>query len=151
MKIKELPGTNPTPDEIAKKEEGFYSLSTGVDLSGWSGEGWKSNDWRLTGGATAKLASRKQFSSYSFFADWRSQAKSVPFELPGIGPLGELAHSKARWNRLKVTRQPGLILITINGKVVSKKTVKEQEPLKPASIVLLPGGQFANIFIKELK
>ena len=75
----------------------------------------------------------------------------MPFELPGIGPLGELAHSKSRWNRLEVTRKPGLILITINGKVVSKKTVKEQEPLKPASIVLLPGGQFANIFIKELK
>jgi hypothetical protein len=52
---------------------------------------------------------------------------------------------------LEVTRKSGLTLITINGKVVSKKTVKEQEPLKPASIVLLPGGQFANIFINELK
>ncbi len=151
LKIKELPGTNPTPEEIATKEEGFYSLYTGVDLSGWTGDGWKSNDWRLTGGTATKLFSRKQFASYSFFADWRSQAKSVPFELPGIGPLGEFAHSKARWNRLEVTRKPGLTLITINGKVVSKKTVKDQEPLKPASIGLLPGGQFANIFIKELK
>jgi hypothetical protein len=52
---------------------------------------------------------------------------------------------------LEVTRQPGLILITINGKVVSKKTVKEGETLKPASIVLLPGGQFANLFINELE
>ncbi len=78
----------------------------------------------------------------------RSQAKWVPFELPGIGPLGELAQSKSRWNRLEVTRTPGLILITITGKVVSKKTVKEQEPLQPDSIVLLPGGQFANIFIQ---
>ena len=43
-----------------------------------------------------------------------------------------------------------MILISVNGKVVSKKTAKEQESLAPASIVLLPGGQFANIFIKEL-
>ncbi len=151
LKIKELPGTNPTPEEIAKKEEGFYSLYTGVDLSGWAGDGWKSNDWRLTSGTATKLFSKKQFASYSFFADWRSQAKSVPFELPGIGPLGELAHLKARWNRLEVTRQPGSIFITINGKVVSKKTVKEGETINPASIVLLPGGQFANLFIKELE
>ena len=151
LKIKELPGTNPTPEEIAKKEEGFYSLYTGVDLSGWTGDGWKSNDWRLTSGTATKLFSKKQFASYSFFADWRSQAKSVPFELPGIGPLGELAHLKARWNRLEVTRQPGSIFITINGKVVSKKTIKEGETINPASIVLLPGGQFANLFIKELE
>ena len=149
MKIKELPGTNPKPEEIAKKEEGFYSLYTGVDLSGWAGDGWKSNDWRLTGGAATKLSSRKQFASYSFFADWRSQAKAVPFELPGSGPLGELAHSRGRWNRLEVTRQPGLVLITINGKVVRKFLGKEPKPLKPASIVLLPGGQFANLFIKD--
>ena len=151
LKIKELPGTNPKPEEIAKKDEGFYSLYTGVDLSGWAGDSWKSNDWRLTGGTDTKLFSKTHFASYSLFADWRSQAKWVPFELPGIGPLGELAHSTDRWNRLEVTRTPGLVLITINGKVVSKKTVKEQAPLKPGSIVLLPGGHFANIFIKELK
>jgi hypothetical protein len=52
---------------------------------------------------------------------------------------------------LEVTRQPGLVLITINGKVVRKFLGKEPKPLKPASIVLLPGGQFANIFINELK
>ena len=62
-----------------------------------------------------------------------------------------MAHSRGRWNRLEVTRQPGLVLITINGKVVRKFLGREPKPLKPASIVLLPGGQFANLFIKELK
>jgi len=151
LKIKELPGTDPKPDEIAKKEEGFSSLYTGVDLSGWAGDGWKSNDWRLTSGAATKLSSSKKFSSYSFFADWRSEVMQVPFELPGIGPLGEFTHSKGRWNRLEVTRQPGLILITINGKVVSNAIGREKGPLKPDSIILLPNSQFANIFIKELK
>jgi len=152
LKIKELPGTNPKPEEIAEPEAGFHSLYTGVDLSGWhGGPGWKSSDWRLTSSTATKLVSSKKFSSYSFFSDWRSQAKGVPFELPGIGPLGELAHSKDNWNRLEVTRKPGLILIEINGKVVSRKTVKEQGPLKLESIILWPDGQFANIFVKELK
>ena len=151
MRIKELPSTNPKPEEIAEPETGFHSLYTGVDLSGWHGSGWKSNDWQLTSSTATKLVSSKKFSSYSFFSDWRSQAKWVPFELPGIGPLGELAHSKDHWNRLEVTRKPGLILIEINGKMVSKKTVKEQGPLKSESIILWPGGQFANIFVKKLK
>ena len=151
MKIKELPSTNPKPEEVAEPETGFHSLYTGVDLSGWHGSGWKSNDWRLTSATATKLVSTKKFSSYTFFSDWRSQAKEVPFELPGIGPLGELAHSKDRWNRLEVTRKPGLILIEINGKVVSKKTVKEQGSLKSDPIILWPDGQFANIFVKELK
>ena len=152
MKIKQLPSTNPKPEEIAEPETGFYSLYTGVDLSGWhGGPGWKSNDWRLTSATATKLVSSKKISSYKFFSDWHSQAKGVPFELPGIGSLGELAHSKDRWNRLEVTRKPGLILIEINGKVVSKKAVKEQGSLKLDPIILWPGGQFANIFVKELK
>ena len=151
MKIKKLPSTNPKPEEVAEPETGFHSLYTGVDLSGWHGSGWKSNDWRLTSATATKLVSTKKFSSYTFFSDWRSQAKEVPFELPGIGPLGELAHSKDRWNRLEVTRKPGLILIEINGKVVSKKAVKEQGSIKPDPIILWSGGQFANIFVKELK
>ena len=39
IKIKELPSTNPKPEEVAKADEGFKSIYTGVDLAGWKGKG----------------------------------------------------------------------------------------------------------------
>src|SRR4029453_13189220 len=36
LKIKELPSTNPKPDETADEDKGFRNLYTGLDLSGWS-------------------------------------------------------------------------------------------------------------------
>ncbi|PYM12730.1 MAG: hypothetical protein DME18_10650, partial [Verrucomicrobia bacterium] len=35
LRIKELPSTNPKPDEIAPLAEGFKSLYSGIDLNGW--------------------------------------------------------------------------------------------------------------------
>ncbi|MGE0759554.1 MAG: DUF1080 domain-containing protein, partial [Pirellulaceae bacterium] len=61
IRIQELPSTNPGPDETADATEGFRSLYTGVDLSGWrpnpghAGH-WQPQDWILNydGGSTAE-------------------------------------------------------------------------------------------------
>src|SRR5688572_7436788 len=43
IKIKELPSTNPKPEEVAKVAEGHVSIFNGLDLKGWKTEGdaWK--------------------------------------------------------------------------------------------------------------
>src|SRR6476659_4041919 len=43
LKIKELPSTNPKPEEVAKVAEGHVSLFNGTDLTGWKTEkdSWK--------------------------------------------------------------------------------------------------------------
>lgn len=152
LKIKELPSTKPKPEEIANPFTSFKSLYTGVDLSGWKGKGWKSSDWRLTSeGAKGKLVSTEKFSSYTFFADWRGGGKAVPFKLPNVGELGELAFPADKWNRLQVTCQNGLLRIEINGENVSKFYIDASGPLKPGPIELLPGAQFANIFVRTKK
>jgi len=152
LKIKELPSTKPKPEEIANPFTSFKSLYTGVDLSGWKGKGWKSSDWRLTSeGAKDNLVSAEKFSSYTFFADWRGGGMAVPFKLPNVGELGELAFPAGKWNRVHVTRQNGLLRIEINGKNVSKFHIDASGPLKPGSIELLPGAQFTNIFVKTKK
>ncbi len=149
LKIKELPSTKPKPDEIADEFTGFRSLYTGVDLSGWKGKGWKSSDWRLgSEGAKGKLSSEEKFSSYTFFADWRGGGKAAPFKLPNVGELGELPIAAGKWNRVKVTRHSGLLRIEINSKVAVSLDIDEGGPLKPGPIELLPGGQFANLFIR---
>ena len=47
LKIKELPSTNPKPEEIAKVFEGHTSLFNGIDLKGWKTE---MDSWKVAGG-----------------------------------------------------------------------------------------------------
>jgi hypothetical protein len=52
LKIKELPSSNPRPEEIADKDQGFKNLYTGLDLSGWKADDeakkhWQPSDWWL--------------------------------------------------------------------------------------------------------
>ena len=155
MKIKELPSTNPKPDEIAKPEAGFHSLYTGVDLSGWKPDkpgAWTVNDWRLTTKGGSALRTENKFTSYVLFADFRDGGKAVPFELPNIGAIEELKDLSKGWNRVQVTRRLGQIRVELNGKVVTESKLRESA-LKPGPITLSPkvATQFANIFVKELK
>src|SRR5262249_15418652 len=65
LKIKELPTSNPMPEEVCEQAKDFVSLFTGLDLRGWktSEEGkrlWKAlpgpNALRYEGGGDAKAA-----------------------------------------------------------------------------------------------
>ena len=106
-------------------------------------------DWRLTSeGAKSNLISTEKFSSYTFFADWRGGGKTVPFKLPNVGDLGELEFPAGKWNRVQITRHNGLLHIEINGKNIAEEHIDESGPLKSGPIELLPGAQFANIFVK---
>lgn len=99
IRIKELPSTDPEPDEIAPSAEGFVSLYTGVDLAGWrhqpGHEGhWQPKDWILDydGKCEAKdkdLWTEKQFGDFVLICDWRWTAKPVKSERPVILPSGE--------------------------------------------------------------
>jgi hypothetical protein len=153
MKIKELPSTNPKPDEIAEAESGFHSLYNGIDLTGWKGKGWTANDWRLTAKGGSTLRTEKKFASFVMFADFRANGEEAPFELPNVGALGEMKNLSKGWNRVRVTRRPGESIIELNGKVVSHEKICERGPLKPGPFILNPkvATQFANIFVKELK
>ena len=87
LRIKELPSTNATAEETAGVAQGFKSLYTGVDLSGWTTSreggapaepgGWRVQDWRLvcTGeGApprTNHLWTEKEYGDFVLICDWR--------------------------------------------------------------------------------
>ncbi len=98
IKIKELPSTNPKPNEIADVDKGFVSLFTGLDLKNWKPDPghknhWRPTDWRLVydGKSEAKdknLWSEKEYGDFEFMCDWRfpggkaSKKKKVPVILP---------------------------------------------------------------------
>jgi len=156
LKIKELPSTSPKPEEIAKAEEGFHTLYTGIDLAGWKADkagAWTSNDWRLTAKGGTLLRSESKFKEYVMFADFRATGQNAPFHLPNVGDIGELKAITKGWNRIRVTRRVGQTKIELNGKVVIEESIRESGPLKAGGFVLMPKvpTQFANIFVKELK
>jgi hypothetical protein len=106
LKIKELPSTNPTPEETANRAEDFKQLFIGLDLSGWKADEetakhWQPRDWVLAYDGKAKqadLATEKQYGDAEFIADFRFPKKDAE----GAACAFILGESKDRWISLKV-------------------------------------------------
>src|SRR5262245_57717461 len=98
IRIKELPSTNPKPNEIADVDRGFTNLLFG-DLTGWRDPGshkgqWSPRDWVLTynGKSPANekhLWSVKEHGDFELMADWRLPGKPVPTQRPVVLPSGD--------------------------------------------------------------
>lgn len=99
LKIKELPSTNPKPNEVGRLAEGFVPLFTGIDLSGWKVEEGHQGHWkpmdtvlRYDGKAKAKdpnLWTAQEYRDFELIADWRLTAKPVLKKHPKILPSGD--------------------------------------------------------------
>jgi len=86
LKIKELPSTNPRPEEVAEVDQGFTNLFNGLDLDGWkagpNASHWQPRDGvlRYDGKEENKentLATKTNFGDSEYILDFRSPAKVV--------------------------------------------------------------------------
>jgi hypothetical protein len=80
LKIKELPSTNPKPDEVAKVAEGHKSMLNGQDLTGWKGDKdeWKVNDGVIRSAGKSPLVSDSdKLTNFELIFDWKLPAKSM--------------------------------------------------------------------------
>jgi len=101
IRIRELPGSNPPPDEVAEKDIGFRSLYNGLDLRGWKQpEGhqghWRAKDWVLDydGKSEAQdknLWTQEEFGNFTLIVDWCLPAKPKTGQVPVILPDGSQA------------------------------------------------------------
>jgi hypothetical protein len=97
LKIKELPSTNPKPEEIADVDQGFQNLYTGVDLAGWKANPantghWQPRDWVLNYDGKGKdLWSEKSYGDFQMVCDWRWSKEPVKMKRPVILPSGDYA------------------------------------------------------------
>jgi hypothetical protein len=83
LKIKELPSTNPKPEETAEISKGFKNLYTGLDLRGWEAKDehkqhWKTRnkeDWTLAYDGKSKagvpLFNEMVNRDFELVVDWR--------------------------------------------------------------------------------
>ena len=101
IRVRELPSSNPRPEDIARPAEGFTMLYNGVDLSGWKVESghqghWQPKDWILSydgqsNAADKNLWTEKDYGDFVLICDWRwtRTPKQVPH--PVILPSGDAA------------------------------------------------------------
>ena len=157
LKVKELPSTNPKPEEIAKVWEGHTSLFTGVNLDGWKTEkdSWKAEGGVLRAAGKANLVSEKKFGSCELVFDCKIPAASKAEWSVQFGMNHSYTHTnpdidfRGKWNRVVVTVGKDGVSQTLNGRQGPKSgSVPDLGPIvfKPAE-----GLEIMNVFVRELK
>ena len=121
LRIQELPSSHPPASEIATADDGFKSLYTGVDLSGWKVEPghvghWQAKDWMLDydGHCTAMnrmLCSTKDYGDFVLMVDWRFTRQPKPRMGPEILPDGNYATNKDGTPKLVEIHSTGAIVL----------------------------------------
>ncbi len=165
IRIKELPSTNPSPDEIAPLAQGFTSIYTGLNLDGWkakSEDHWKANDWILEcDGKTEDpyLWTEKSYRNFVMICDWRSKDKQDSGNqfLPVCVRAGAKSTMKIQtrvgeWNRYLITVKGEQVTVNLNGKPVPD-AIQLAGDSHQGPVGLQHHGspaEFANIYIKEL-
>jgi len=101
IRIQELPSSNPPAPEVAETDQGFKSLYTGIDLSGWKAEPghqghWRPKDWTLdydgkSEAADKSLWTEREFGDFEMIVDWRFTRPPENKPVPVILPTGEYA------------------------------------------------------------
>ena len=101
IRIRELPGSNPPPDEVAQKDRGFRSLYNGLDLRGFKqAQGhqghWRAKNWILDydGKSQAQdknLWTQEEFGNFTLIVDWKLPAEDGTEQVPVILPDGSQA------------------------------------------------------------
>ena len=92
IQIKELPSTNPKPDEVAKEADGFLPLFTGLDFRGWKVPQGDNGHWKVVNEvidydaeseSTApdkSLWGDREYEDFQLIVDWR--IKETPYINP---------------------------------------------------------------------
>jgi len=137
LKIKELPSTNPKPEEIAKVWEGHTSLFTGLNLDGWKCEkdAWKAASGSMKCAAKTPIETEKKYGKCELIFDWRAPAKADKPEV-------------------RVSLNGGAM--TFGGKSGSwtRETVRINtldNDRTPVRFEAAEGTEIMNVFVRELK
>ncbi len=111
IKIKELPSTNPKPEEIADVAAGYVSIFNGTDLTGWKTEkdAWKAGGGVLRAVGKAELVREKMLANGGVVLfDWKVPAKAageITLDAGGT-PLTFKTDKPGAWQRSKVVLVP---------------------------------------------
>jgi hypothetical protein len=154
LKIKELPSTNPKPEEIARVDEGHKSLFNALDLKGWKTDtgSWKVSGGRLIATGKADLVTEKSHKIHEIVFDWKLPAKSTGKCLVKVGGIAVDASEGGKpssWNRTTIDCSSRMIRAATNGKpgIMSPIAADVNDPF---TITPTEGLEVMNVFLREL-
>ena len=154
VKIKELPGTNPKPEEICEVDKGFVNLYSGLDLDNWQMEfghegHWKPQDHILhyDGMSEADVKSlyvAKEYGDYELIVDWKFPAAKSKDAKPRT--CGLLLRETDDYLLTLSTRTDGKVIVMESVDTKSTFLVDKQGvDVKPAAwnrtIITMKGGK----------
>lgn len=109
IKIKELPSTNPKPEEIANVAEGHKLIFDGLDLDGWKTEkgAWEASNGHLYARGKAPIITEKSYGPCELVFDWKrakaSEGASVTIggkTIPLVGKADPAKPARSKeWHR----------------------------------------------------
>jgi hypothetical protein len=130
IKIKELPSTNPKPEEVCPEASGHRHLLHGLTLDGWKGEvgAWKAGDGNLKASGKGDITTEIDFNAGELVLDYKFPAKSEEKLKVTFGPKEYVFTAKDKWTR---------------------EVIKLQGTTKlPIKISGAPGLELRNLFVK---
>jgi hypothetical protein len=140
LKIKELPSTNPKPEEIADLDLGHQSLFDGLTFTGWKLEkdSWKASDGLIRNSGKTPLTTEKSYQNVEVLFDVK---------------IGKGAAEPAKlltWNGKPVELKPGIVH-TKNGAWARYVATLTGETPAPLVFSAVEGLELRNLFLREIK
>ena len=132
IKIKELPSTNPKPEECATVDSGFKSAFTGMDLTGWKTErgAWTASNGHLKAAGKPDLVSEKPFGPGELIFDVKVPANATGGAAAEVGgKIHALTVKPGGWQR---------------------QTIK-LDAASPIAFKGAEGLEIMNVFVRETK
>ena len=160
LRIRELPSSNPPPDEVASLAVGFKSLYSGLDLDGWQagpdhGAHWLAQDWILAceGQGPDVLDTTSTWGDADFIVDWRIQGGGSA----GLLPRGSRSHeirleaTSNRWVRTRLELRGDRVTVAHAGETPATRELPGIPPTGPLGLRHHGRSiQFANLFVRPV-
>ncbi|MCS6852267.1 MAG: DUF1080 domain-containing protein [Gemmataceae bacterium] len=112
IRIKELPSSNPRPEEIAEEAHDWQQLFNGIDLTNWRKDPGHEGHWQVRRGILAydgrseakdkNLWTEQQFGDFVLTVDWRFPGQPKPTPRPVILPSGDYAQEGGKTKMVEV-------------------------------------------------
>jgi hypothetical protein len=162
LKIKELPTTNPSKEEICDEGKEFETLFTGIALAGWDAGAAHKAHWKAQGGPNILrfdgkaekpeiLNSKKAYKAFELICDFKLPREGKGHLIAADVRVNLEEGVPVRFNRLVIRREAKGHEVRLNGKVIEAE--KRTGDLTEGPIGLAPKSEaeFTNIFIRDLK
>ena len=163
LKIKELPTSNPKPEQCAKLDAGHKALFDGLTLDGWKAEkgDWKASDGVFRCAGKTDLTTAKEYTAYEVVFDWKLPEKSKAELEVEVGAKNTYSYKNSdlsqngKWHRMTFTVGKDGVGVSRDGLPFAK--AKETINDKPTSFAgpirfkAAVGLELRNLFLREIK